>query len=56
MELDVLVLPLDGEDCPYAANQRAPPSAIHSAASHPSCDPLPMSEKFHWLRVSDDDG
>lgn len=39
----MLVVPLDGEDCPYAASERAPTSAIDSAASRSSRDPLPMS-------------
>jgi hypothetical protein len=41
MESDVLVVLLD--DCPYAAGERAPTTAIDSAASRPSRDPLPMS-------------
>jgi hypothetical protein len=41
MESDVLVVLLD--DCPYAAGERAPTTAIDSAASRRSRDPLPMS-------------
>jgi hypothetical protein len=38
----VPVVPLDGEDCPYAASERAWTTAIDSAANRSSRDP-PMS-------------